>query len=202
MQMKQPDIVKYCDLVEEVKKRMVVIDAFISGISHAVYKPTTVESVCLQLRKILELIAMASLVANKEAFSRVYVEFSKYWNAEYLLKDIARVNPDFYPHPIVENKSAQDGISSEWQERMPDYLSKEDFIKLYKKCGAIMHAGNPYGSRVDYKYYEGNIPSWRQKIINLLNSHTIRLLGDQNIYLIHMKEDQDDKVHYYVFSPV
>ena len=44
-----------------------------------------------------------------------------------------------------------------------------------------MHSSNPYGSHFDYGYYDKNIPIWRTKIINLLNSHQIRLLNDPNI---------------------
>lgn len=199
--MKQSDIVKYCDLMEEVKRRVAVIDAFISGSTHAVYAPTTSESICLQLRKILELIAMASLVANKYEFSKVYTEFAKYWNAQLLLRDLERISPDFYPKPIIEHPSRQPNIKSEWQDRTLDFLDKASFVRVYKKCGAIMHAGNPHGSRVDYGYYQKSISRWRTKVVNLLNSHHIRMAGDPNIYLIHMKEDRDDKVHYYVFEP-
>ena len=91
----------------------------------------------------------------------------------------------------------------DWKDRNPnDFLTKKEFIKLYKKCGAIMHAGNPYGPQTNYGYYEKNIPGWRTRILNLLNTHTIRLLDDENIYLIHMKEDRDNKVHHYTFAPV
>ena len=201
--MKESDIEKYCNLMEEIKRRMSVIDAFLAGISNAFYKATTIESICLQTRKILELIAMGSLVANKKVFSQTYKNFSKYWNAEYLLKDMERVNPQFYPKPIIEIPSSDPNIKMEWKERnSSEYLTKKEFIKIYKKCGAIMHSGNPYGSQVDYRYYEKNIPVWRAKIINLLNTHTIQLVNDRNIYLIHMKEERDNKVHYYIFAPV
>lgn len=199
--MQQPDIIKYCNLMEEIKRRTAVIRAFGSGGVTVLYKATTIESVYLQFRKILELIALGSLVANKNEFSKVYCDFAKCWNAQYLLKDIERVNPDFYPRPIVEVPTKQPGLKMEWQEKKDGFLTKDQFLKLYEKCGGIMHAGNPYGSRVDYGYYESNIQGWLDKIVGLLNSHTIRLVKDPNIYLIHMKEDRDDKVHQYVFAP-
>ena len=200
--MKQDDILKYCNLMEEIKKRTQVIDIFLSGSSHALYKATTIESICLQLRKILELIALGSLVANKEVFSKVYREFAKCWNAEYIFKDIERINPEFYPKPIIEDPCLTRGVTMDWKDKDPtEYLTKKEFIKMYKKCGAIMHSGNPYGTHVDYGYYDKSIPMWRRKIIHLLNSHQILLLNDPNIYLIHMKEKNDDKVHHYVFAP-
>lgn len=189
--------------MEEVKKRTSVIDIFLSGSSNALYKATTIESICLQFRKILELIAMGSLVANKKAFCQTYKDFSKCWNADYIFKDIERINPKFYPNPIIEVPSSTPGLKMDWKDKAPaEYLTKEEFIKLYKKCGAIMHSGNPYGSKIDYGYYDKNIPDWRTKIINLLNTHKIHLLNDENIHLIHMQEERDNKVHHYTFAPV
>ena len=169
--MKKTDIVMYCNVMEEIKRRTSVIDFFITGSGHALFEPTTLESMALQIRKILELIAMATLVANKNEYKKVYSNFAKAWNAEYLLKD-------------------------------NDYLTKKEFTKVYKKCGAIMHASNPLGRKIGYEYYKNSIPDWRQKIINLLNNHQIRLIGHEGFYLIHMKEDRDDKVHFYEFKPV
>src|ERR1700681_4029713 len=97
-----PDIAKYCDLMEEVKRRIAVIDYFMTGKGHALYIPSTVESTCLQLRKVLELIAFGSLVANAEAYTSVYSKVSKAWQAADLLKELEKVNSEFYPVPVVE----------------------------------------------------------------------------------------------------
>ena len=182
-----PDAVqKYCGLMAEIKNRTAVIDAFLDGIAHALYKATTIETIYLQFRKILELIAIGSLVANKEIFSKVHQEFAKYWNAQLLVKDMDRVNPNFFPHPVIQQPSTRSGVKMEWLDRPDDYLTKNDLIKLYNKCGALMHCGNPYGSQVDLNYYEGKILYWRQRIVNLLNAHFVRLLNDPNLYLIQM----------------
>jgi hypothetical protein len=198
--MSELDIKRYCNLMEEVKRRMNVIDFFISGGGHALFKPTTTESVSLQIRKILELIAMGSLVANKESYSKIYADFAKSWNAEYLMKDLERVNQNFYPRPIVEIPSKTKGVKTDLKERPVDYLTKNEFVKVYKKCGAIMHSGNPFGSHVDYKYYENNIPIWAQKIVNLLVCHQIQLVNSNIFYIIHMLEERDGKVHFYKFE--
>ena len=121
------------------------------------YKATTIESAYLQFRKILELIALGSLVANKDEFSKVYNDFAKYWNARHLLKDLERLNPNFYPRPVVEVPSKRAGTKMDLQDKKDGFLTKDEFLKLYEKCGAIMHAGNPYGSQIDYGYYERNI---------------------------------------------
>jgi hypothetical protein len=198
--MKPEDAQKYCSLMSEIKRRTAVIDGFSSGVTHALYAATTVESVYLQFRKILELIALGSLVANKETFSNVYENFSKYWNAEFLVKDIERINPDFYPRPIIQQVSSKPGTKMDLLDRSNDYLTKEELIKLYKKCGAVLHSGNPYGSQIDYAYHEGMIPHWREKIVNLLNAHLIRLINDPNLYLIQMGNMEED-ASYGIFAP-
>jgi len=200
--MKKPDIDMYCNVMEEIKRRTSVIDFFLSGNGHALYEPTTLESIALQIRKILELIAMASLVANKKEYEKAYANFSNAWNAEYLLKDLGRVNPDFYPKPVVEKPSDAPKVKNHLVDRDDDYLTKNEFIKVYKKCGAIMHASNPMGRKIGYEYYKKSIPEWRQKIMNLLNNHQIKLFNHTGFYLIHMKEDRDDKVHFYEFVPM
>jgi len=170
----------------EVKRRTAVIDAFVLDPNHALYRATTIEVVYLQFRKILELIALGSLVANKDAFSKMYEKFAKYWNAELLIKDMARVNPSFYPKPIIQQPSTDPGFKMKFLDRNQDFLTKDDFIKLYNKCGGIMHSSNPYGSKIDYGYFDNAIGEWRGKIANLLNTHLIRLVNDENMYLIQM----------------
>ena len=199
--MSTPDIVKYCDLMEEIKRRTSVIDFFLFGGGHALYQPPTVESVALQLRKMLELIAFGSLVANQQAYSTAYSKFAEHWNARLMLRDVERLNPDFYPRPVVEAPSTDPKVRHNLVDRGHDFLARDEFERAYEKCGAILHAENPYGSKVDYGYYMQKLPLWRTQVVNLLNNHQIRLVGEKGFYLIHMKENQDEKVHWYRFEP-
>jgi len=193
--MQTVDVQKYLDLMSEIKQRTSVIDAFLSGLSNAIFKATTIESTYLQYRKILELIALGSLVAQKDIFSRAYKNFAQYWNAELLIKDMERLNPLFFPEPINQVPSKRPGVMMDLQPRTEDFLTRDDLVKLYKKCGAIMHAGNPYGSTVDYGYYEKMAGYWRDRIVNLLSAHRIRLIGDQNLYLIQMGAPDQPPTH-------
>jgi hypothetical protein len=191
-------IARYASLMKEIKLRVDVIWAFRSGRTHALYVPTTTESICLQIRKILELIAMGSLIANQKAYAQVYSNFAKSWNAKLLLRDLARVNPNFYPRAIVEVPSEVPGVTNDFQDRT-DALTQDEFVKIYDKCGAMMHASNPFGSSLDFEYYKREVPAWIAKIMALLNSHVIRLIDDTRFFLIHMKEDADNEVHWYEF---
>lgn len=179
---------QYRNLLMDIKRRTALIYAFNEGDTHAIYRITTIESSCLQIRKILELIAFGSLVANIEIYSKEYKKFATHWNAKFILKDMARINPEFYPHPIIQKPSIDTAIHSEW-ENIPelDYLTQSDFVDVYEKCGAILHAANPFGKQIDTLRYQNDIPIWCAKIINLLNAHTIRLVGDnKHVYLFQM----------------
>jgi hypothetical protein len=61
---------------------------------------------------ILELIALASLAANKSIFEQNQLKFSKHWHPTDILRDIERINPGFYPHPVTEVPSMQAGAAS------------------------------------------------------------------------------------------
>jgi hypothetical protein len=191
----------YAQQMREVKRRLEVIDYFLLAGGHALYKPTTIESTCLQVRQILELIAFASLCANQKAYSAVHADFASSWNAEYLLRDLARVNPDFYPVPEAEEASADPKVKIHAVEITDGFLTKEEFVKVYKKCSAMMHARNPYGSKTGHHYFEKALPEWRARIVKLLNVHRIKVLGHPGFWLIHMHEAGDDEVHYYEFVP-
>jgi hypothetical protein len=192
---------RYCDLMEEVKLRIDVVNHFLSGQGDALYQPATLETVCLQIRKILELVAFGSLVANKEAYTATYAKVSKAWNAGEILAELAKVNPNFYPVPIIEVQSEIPGVRSRHKKRVGDYLDEEEFKEVYGRCGVLAHAANPYGKGIDYKYYARSLPVWRTRIMNLLNAHSIYLLGDPGMYLVHMSEHGNDRVKLYRFQP-
>jgi hypothetical protein len=202
MSMSAPPINLYAEQMREIKRRTEVIDFFLQKSGHALYQPTTIESICLQFRKILELIAFSSLIANKHRYAAAHANFATHWNAELLLKDLARINADFYPKPVKERASAVPGVVNELVPITDGHLTQDDFIHIYKKCGGMLHAANPYGSKTGYHYFEKSIPTWRAKLIQLLNCHQVHLFGETGFWLIHMQEDGDNEVHFYQFGLV
>ena len=187
MSKRVPPIHLYAEQMREIKRSTEVIDFFLHK-GHALYHPTTIESICLQFRKILELIAFSSLIANKDRYALAHKNFESHWNAELLLKDLARINADFYPKPIEEKPSVVPGVVNDLVPITDGYLTQEDFIHIYKKCGGMLHATNPYGSKTGYHYFEKSIPTWREKLIRLLNCHQVHLFGETDFWLIHMQE--------------
>jgi len=145
-------------MMAEIKARSRLAKEVGEGRAGAFARPAKVEFVYLQFRKILELIAMGSLLANSKAFGQVQSKIQHYWNAKDLLKDIQGINPDFYPTPIIQKPSQRPGVKMDWLERPEDYLTKDRFMTLYHKCGGILHARNPFAPEQDYPMLEQAAP--------------------------------------------
>ena len=190
---------KYIKVLVEIKRRTAVIDAIHFKEINSLYEATTIETAYLQLRKILELIAFSSLIANINVYSKQYNKFATHYNAHLMFKDMRRVNVNFFPEPIIQTPSKNPEFVSEWSAPSSGYLTKDDFLELYEKCGRMMHAENPYGAEIDYDKYKEQLPIWRTKIVRLLNAHTITLFNDSNLYLFQMG-DKNSNPSYNVFG--
>ena len=202
--MNQPNIALYCDLMMEIRFRADSIVKLQKPIPEMIPDFVRVECLILQVRKILELIALGSMVLNKSKYMKAYEGFERHWHADRILKDIARVNPDFYPRPAKQTTTEIEGLNHHHltfiEETDSSYLWKKDFGKVYEKCAGLLHAQNPFGTTRDYAYYERSVGNWMTKIEALLSIHVIRLVDDENFYLVHMKA-QGGKPHGYTISP-
>jgi hypothetical protein len=183
-------IERYCSCMVEVKLRTEVITGFLLGTVSAKYLPPNVESVCLQFRKILELIALGSLIAHKEDYSRQRANFAQDWHAAKILKAIEKINPAFYPVPTKQILDASGKVVRVEDVRDP-YLTRGDFVNLYQTCSSLLHASNPFGKPKDYAGFWKTAPNWRAKIMTLLNHHQIQLPQD-DLQLWVIMENKDD----------
>ena len=179
---KQLDQYQWC--MHFIKLRIDFLGQLLAGKKAGVstnYLVPDVEVGAVQLRKCLELIAMASITANESDYIAVHDTFKKQWNASLIVRDIERINPDFYPKPMVQ----RDDASGRKVDLEPegDYLTKDKFIKLYEWCGARLHALNPYRKdRDEGLKYKNDLPlieQARQRIVRLLNQHRAVLSNDR-----------------------
>jgi hypothetical protein len=187
--MQSADADKYRGMMIEVKARTYLIRNFAAAHPGVLPLPALAEFLYLHLRKLLELVAMGSLLANAKSFGLAEEKLKKYWNAKDLLSDLSAINPNFYPRPIIQKESSEPGVRMEWLDRDADYLTKDRFITLYDKCGGVLHARNPYRTEPDYASLIVEVPKWTTWIVNLLNAHTISLHGDPNLYLFQMGKE-------------
>lgn len=195
------EIDRYLGLMEEIKRRDQAVHEIITKHKTTSYAATNIEFNCLQIRKILELIALANLVANKHHFEEQKAKFEKFWRAKQILADIEKLNPDFYPKPINEVDDPNPKIKKRLEDVKSGFMTREEFIDIYDKCSNLIHATNPYSPAVNLDAYEKDIPQWLEKSRVLLKAHVIRLVNSDNLYLIHMAEN-DGKAHGYLFAKV
>lgn len=174
----------YSDCLYEIGKRIDVIRDHLNGITVERYKIIEVETICLQFRKLLEKIALMSLIPNKNLYIAEYTRISKLYHAKWICKDLERINPNFYPVPVQREK-LPDGTYNLKPLPKDKHLTKEEFIKIYEICGGMLHATNPFGSEKDYDKVSAMFVEWLTKITNLIYHHCIQPV-DQEILLIAM----------------
>lgn len=192
----------YADCMEEVKRRTEVINCFLTGKCNAVYVQTTAESVSLQIRKILELIALASLAANRSEYAKHRKHFHKDWNAKRILEILKKANPKFYPKSNRQMVNRDSGSVDSLEDITSGFLTESDFITLFDICSGILHADNPFSRTQNPEVFLASVPTWMEKIRILLNHHTIQLIDEDKQLWVLMKAKSDGKVHVYEFERV
>lgn len=62
-----------------------------------------VEYKALHLRKIIEQILLASLIANSEVYQQYYNRLESEWNARYICRDLESIHPKFFPVAAIDD---------------------------------------------------------------------------------------------------
>ena len=184
------DIAQYCDLLEEVKSRVESINQLMEmpGITIR----TRVESICLQLRMLLELVVFSSLVSNKDVWQRSQKELQSSQDIGKKLRELKRLHPNFYPSPVDLDGSVG---GREPADRTEGFLSEDKLIEVYGRLGNILHAENPLGKETDYRYFMESVPGWVSEVMNLLECHKVYLYHrPDEFYLIKMFGDVDGEL--------
>lgn len=170
-----------------VKNRLTSIKDILILNKTTTFEYTNIEFIVLQFRKIIEHIALGSLVANEEKYVEVYEKFENHWNAKLIFRDIERLNPDFFPKAIRIEKS-QDGDIDSFIDIKEDVLTQKEALIIYNKSSKLLHAFNPYSRDLDINYYKKAFPQWYKLIMNLTTLHVIRLYNEKYMYYVAMNE--------------
>ena len=185
----------YIECMDEITKRSVFIQDFYNLSLNRFPEPVVAETIGLQLRKILELVAKASLVAHRAIWEAASLWFKRDWHANEILDRIEKVNPSFYPHPVRESHVFDNGpVKAEWEDvPVESYLTKERFIDAYDSIGAMMHAHSP-ADPPDYREFLAKTEEWDGQIHELLGMHQIFLIGIPDaFFLVQMNVDGQPK---------
>lgn len=153
---------RYTDLMQEIKKRLYVIEDVLSGRT-TLHGPLAHEFCFLQLRLICECIAYACVIAHEYIQELTTPRVQKAWSADSLMKALDRLHKAFYPKPVrmtVTEKVQLDEID------VP-YLTKADLKKLTGICGDKLHRGSP--EKYTYNPTPDRLTADRQTIIDYGN---------------------------------
>ena len=166
----------YATCMEEVKKRTEAIKMIYDKKYSTPFPITNTEFMALQLRKILELIALGNLVANREQNEKVRAIFQTDWNAKAIIKTIKKINPKYFPIGIRRKPSAISKIKCEWENKIENILTEELFEKAYNEISCLLHSKNPFSNKEeDLREMNLKILLYMKLIINLLTEHNIKL---------------------------
>ena len=183
--------IRYLRNMQIIKRRIRAIKDIRTNKCRTTYSATNIEFCALQIRKILELIALSSLISDLDIYREQLNDIEKKWNARLILQDIERIHPNFYPVPIdiaPDNKYR-------WLDKKTPYLTKEQFVSIYKKCGKILHEDSVFKNDKDmdstYNQTDEQINNWVFLIMNLLNTHIVHLYNKKDLFYITMGGEND-----------
>ena len=116
----------------------------------------------LQIRKVLEDIALSYICANRKKYEQFNKKFQKHYDARKIIRSIERFNDKFYPIPIKKIEQVQINHKPFYniEYLQEEYLTKDEFIKLYEKCGGLLHSFNPYSASLDKMRNNPCGPAW------------------------------------------
>ena len=197
------DCTRYANCMEDIKWRQKLTMRILDGHKSTGSAVADIEFCYLQLRKILELIALSSLCANRAKYEEIKTSFHKEWNASDIVKRIRKFNPEFYPQPSRQVLDAETGKPVRLVAIKTGYLEESEFLQAHGKCGQFLHADNPYtGTKFDAQFHRDHIAQIVLKIKTLLNHHTIQLVDAKLQLWVLMASKSDGRVHVFEMEQV
>ena len=178
----------YKTIMMEIIRRADVIYSIYNKRFTTNFLLTDMEFCSLQLRKIIELLLVSTLIANKEEYEKQSIEFEKNWNLDKKLKEINKINPEFFPKGITILNAAllerANGIH--WIKLDPKGLfKKKDLKKAHKFASGYLHVQNPFNpipliSGPEDFFHD--LIDYLNSILNLLKQHIVTLCNRDYLY--------------------
>jgi hypothetical protein len=154
--------------------------------------------VFLQLRKVLELIAFASLIANKKKYEAEYKRFATQWRVQRLIEDLEKIHPTFYPMPIAPPQKLENGVKHVTYVA-DGFMTKDEFPLLYGNCAAMLHMRNPYSTDDPIIRMRYSVEDWVARIERLVELHMMHLVDGEKLIVSVPAEGQ---VRAWAASPI
>jgi hypothetical protein len=188
---------RYLELMRELRLRLWFIEQTAGPMLAPIEQPLEgpdgflMESLLLQLRKVLELIAFSALAANHDLTTLQQEELARMWKAKNILAAVGRMNPEFYPAPMM-----REHLVSGENRLHPSFgiplFERKDFVQVYDACGEMLHALNPFAPEqaVTFPWPLGETI---ERIRNSLRIHVVSLSPDNKLLAI-LPDDLNEEV--------
>jgi hypothetical protein len=178
------DKVAYCSCMNQVSRRLGIVRAITFGTVRSGDPNADAEFACLQLRKTLELVAFATLCANRERYAQIRADVGREWRATKILERLRKANADFYPQPVKDLWLP----GRQWRlvPTPADSLTEDDFVFLYDRCSDAIHEWNPFDPRPRNIDLKRPVADWAGRIERLLKLHLIRLIDQDDVLVVEL----------------
>ena len=139
------------------------------------------EWVAVELRIVLELIVLGSLVTNREAVSKVssVLKIKRVTEAQ---KIVERVNPGYWPTPMAGSRQPDGTLVGE-PFVAAEFLRKADWGREHGFLSELVHASSPYDPPRDVAADVARLQHLFDRVEVLLRQHLITLAGYTDAYL-------------------
>jgi hypothetical protein len=176
----------YSGLMGEAKYRLQAMDTALIGIT-GLPRGAIVEFGFLQLRLLCELIAVGCLTAHGDLQTG---KLKKAYEADKIIKGLERQRPEFYPLGATRTGDLI-------ELRRDGFLTKEELLRLYWRCGMLLHRGSyeALPTRIFSKELVEEVSTWKQKIEDLLSCHAI-FMADNRTMTLFVLNNEDGRVEW------
>jgi hypothetical protein len=170
----------YSEILEEIKLRIDAVNQCTSGLA-GLAPPFVKDFFFLQVRMICELIALGCLLAHGDIEQTQTPNLQKEWSADRIMKALEELHPHFFPVRLLQTRTA-DG----WHFQKASGIGKAEVLKLYGRCGGMLHRGNvrkllkgPLPRQVHYP----DLIALAQPIIDLLTTHAMAMKDGEHMLI-------------------
>lgn len=169
----------------------VFLDAYASSGSLS-----ALEAAALQARKAFEAVAYAAIAPNEKRYQAFRAraaqpaDYRKDFNARAILRHLAKINPDFYPTPLLPATQQAPG-HWHFELKADGYLTKARFESFYDRLGKFLHADNPWGHDKGFVNLAADLPSAMIQLRELLALHKtiVRVPSFSGVWVIEVPTD-------------
>lgn len=177
------DRIVYKACMEKVRERLGIVQAIAARQLTTGSGVLDTELTCVQLRKVLELIAYSSLAANREKYAEANPGFEFDGRAKKILERVRKVNPAFFPVPMALPVRQPDGAKH--CEAIADgFLTEDEFVTLFDGTSEILHMQNPFSSKIFSLPTTYDVGGWVSRIQRLLACHRVHLVNGELILAV------------------